>query len=126
MLMNLGALVSITAQAPPNFTLLLFDNGVYEVTGAQATPGSAAIRSDRKPINFVAAATACGFQTVFEFTRIDHWTAAIRGVIDADGPTFARIAVAPVPGAVGPRSPSPGPPRAREFAAVLQDRSDHG
>ncbi len=120
MLMNLGSLVSITAEAPPNFTLLLFDNGVYEVTGAQATPASATIRKDGLPIDFAAAATACGFRSVFEFTDLDVWTASIRKVINAKGPTFARIAVAPIPGAVGPRSPSPGPPRAIAFKNALR------
>ena len=33
LLMNLGCLVTITAQAPKNFTLIIIDNGVYEVTG---------------------------------------------------------------------------------------------
>ena len=41
MLMNLGSLVTITAAAPANLTLILADNGVYEVTGAQPTAGSA-------------------------------------------------------------------------------------
>ena len=41
MLMNLGSLVSVTAAAPENLTILLFDNGVYEVTGGQATAASA-------------------------------------------------------------------------------------
>src|SRR5450759_717422 len=36
MLMNLGSLVTITAAAPANLTLILVDNGVYEVTGAAA------------------------------------------------------------------------------------------
>ena len=39
LLMNLGCLVTITAQAPTNFTLIVVDNGVYEVTGGQATVG---------------------------------------------------------------------------------------
>ena len=37
-LMNLGSLVTITAEAPENLTLLLFDNRVYEVTGYKARP----------------------------------------------------------------------------------------
>jgi len=42
MLMNLGSMVSIVAAAPKNLVLLVFDNGVYEVTGAQVTPGAEA------------------------------------------------------------------------------------
>jgi len=37
LLMNLGCLVTITAEAPPNFHLIVFDNSVYEVTGQQLT-----------------------------------------------------------------------------------------
>src|SRR5688572_30587689 len=44
LLMSLGNLVTIAAAAPDNqpltnFTLVLCDNGVYEVTGRQRTPG---------------------------------------------------------------------------------------
>ncbi|MCH8829743.1 MAG: thiamine pyrophosphate-binding protein [Planctomycetes bacterium] len=120
MLMNLGSLVTITALAPRNLSILIFDNGVYEVTGAQATPGTAVIRKDGRPFDFIATAKACGFSTVFEFDDADHWQREVKSVIDADGPTFVRIAVTPVPGAVGPRSPSPGAPRAQEFARALQ------
>ena len=42
MLMNLGSLVTISACAPANLVILLFDNGVYEITGAQPTPSSVA------------------------------------------------------------------------------------
>src|SRR5215475_8647513 len=38
MLMNLGSLVSIAGAAPSNLIVVVFDNGVYEVTGAQPTP----------------------------------------------------------------------------------------
>ena len=39
MLMNLGSLVTIAAQAPRNLVVIVLDNGVYEVTGAQPVPG---------------------------------------------------------------------------------------
>ncbi|HUE15901.1 MAG TPA: thiamine pyrophosphate-dependent enzyme, partial [Planctomycetaceae bacterium] len=44
MLMNLGSLVTITAQGPPNLTVILFDNGVYEVTGVQPTLAAPTLR----------------------------------------------------------------------------------
>ncbi len=122
MLMNLGSLVTITAEAPKNYTLLLFDNGVYEVTGAQATPASEATRSRGDALDFVALAKASGFTS-----GLSSPTSTLgrhrRAGIAADGPTFARIVVEPIPGAVGPRSPSPGPGRARAFAEALRDRN---
>src|SRR5215813_1504393 len=43
MLMNLGSLVSISGARASNLTLIVFDNGVYEVTGAQPTPAPHAV-----------------------------------------------------------------------------------
>src|SRR5579864_5958699 len=45
MLMNLGCLVTITAVAPPNFSLIVCDNSVYEVTGRQWTAASQEART---------------------------------------------------------------------------------
>src|SRR3990172_1208291 len=59
MLMSLGVLATITAEAPANLVLLVFDNGVYEVTGAQPTPGSALGRRDARDVDFAAMARAC-------------------------------------------------------------------
>jgi len=119
MLMNLGSLVTITAYAPENLVILLFDNGVYEVTGAQPTPGAAEGRAGADPVDFMALARASGFRSLFRFTRLDDWTAASPEVLGAQGPTFAVLDVAPVPGAPGPRSPGPAPARARAFMAAL-------
>jgi thiamine pyrophosphate-dependent acetolactate synthase large subunit-like protein len=120
MLMNLGSLVTITAQSPPNFTLLLFDNGVYEITGAQPTPGNPVIRNGAGDVDFPAIAAACGFASIYRFADITEWRSSVHEVISATGPTFVHLLVAPIPGGVGPKSPSPGPRRAREFAKALQ------
>ena len=73
MLMNLGSLVTITARAPRNLTLILFDNGVYEVTGAQLTPGSGAAATDGRNVDFAGLARASGFERVYEFDELDRW-----------------------------------------------------
>jgi thiamine pyrophosphate-dependent acetolactate synthase large subunit-like protein len=119
MLMNLGALVTITALAPANLTLILEDNGVYEVTGAQPTPGSAAAREDGSSVDFEAMARACGFRSVFRFGDAGQWAREIERVLATPGPNFVLLDVAPVPGAVGPRSPGPAPARARELRRLL-------
>ena len=67
LLMNLGCLVTITAQAPTNFTLIVVDNGVYEVTGGQATVGDKSKRAGDDPVNFADLARAAGFAEVYEF-----------------------------------------------------------
>lgn len=120
-LMNLGSLVTITAEAPQNLTFLLFDNGVYEVTGSQSTPGAAGSRKDNRDIHFGALIKACGFEFAFEFEDLNAWRGGVREVIEATGPTCAWIKVAPIPDAGGPRSPSPGRERAVQFAQTLRE-----
>ena len=119
MLMNLGSLVTISACAPANLVILLFDNGVYEVTGAQPTPSAPGARADDAHIDFAAVARASGFTSVFRFDSVGDWSAGVEAVLAAEGPTFAVLDVAPVPGARGPRSPGPAPARARAFMQAL-------
>jgi sulfopyruvate decarboxylase subunit beta len=119
MLMNLGSLVSITAAAPPNLHVVVFDNGVYEVTGAQPTPGAATVRADFAGVDFTAVARACGFAEVHRFDELAAWSRQAREVLDAPGPGLITLAVAARPGAPGPRSPGPAPERARRFMDAL-------
>lgn len=115
MLMNIGSLVTITAQAPRNLVVIVFENGVYEVTGAQSTPGASASRATGESVDFAGIARSCGFSRVLVVDDASQWRAQARSVMDADGPTFVLIRVSPVPGAMGPRSPGPGGARAAAF-----------
>ena len=124
MLMNLGSLVTIGAYPPRNLLILLFDNGVYEVTGAQPTPGSAAGRAGRSAVDFTALARASGIRSVYRFGELAEWREALPAVLESEGPTLAVLDVAPLPGARGPRSPGPAPERARAFIAALAARRD--
>ncbi|MFI5311819.1 MAG: thiamine pyrophosphate-dependent enzyme [Gemmatimonadales bacterium] len=119
MLMNLGSLVTISAEAPKNLVLIVFDNGVYEVTGAQPTPGSAAGRADRRGVDFVAMARACGIQSVYRYDDLERWRAGAREALGANGPVVIVLDVASVPGVAGPRSPGPTSERARRFIRAL-------
>ncbi len=125
MLMNLGSLVTITAQAPPNYVLIVFNNGVYEVTGMQQTAASPDVRKLGDKIDFCATARACGFQSVFHFDDFEGWRAGISEVLSATGPTFVELCVEPVPGGGVPRSPAPAPQRALKFRAALQATPGH-
>jgi len=120
MLMNLGCLVTISAAAPPNYVLIVFDNGVYEVTGAQPTAGALAAREGKDRVDFCAVAKGSGFRAVYEFSRIDDWRNGVRDVLAATGPTFVVLNVEPVPGGAVPKSPAPPPDRARAFTAALR------
>ncbi len=110
MLMNLGSLVSIAAAGAPNMVVVLFDNGVYEVTGAQLTAGS-------RRVDFGAIAKGAGFPSVFQFETLDAWRDDIQRTLNAAGPVFVWLSVEPVSGIPGPRSPGP----ARDRATRLRD-----
>jgi thiamine pyrophosphate-dependent acetolactate synthase large subunit-like protein len=92
MLMNLGSLVTIVAAGVRNLTLVVLDNGVYEVTGGQQTPAGAS----RHGVDFAALARAAGFATVEHFDQLDLWQSAAKRLLDAPGPRFVVLAVAPV------------------------------
>jgi phosphonopyruvate decarboxylase len=119
MLMNLGSLVTIVAEAPPNLVIVLFDNGVYEVTGAQPTAGSSVGRRGGEPVDFEAVARGCGFRSVYRFSQIAAWREAVQRVLEAAGPTFVVLDAEPVLGIPGPKSPGPSAERAARFMQAV-------
>ena len=42
LLMQLGCLATVAERAPKNLTMIVWDNGIYQITGSQPTPGAAA------------------------------------------------------------------------------------
>lgn len=72
LLMQMGCLATIAAVAPKNLTMVVMDNGVYQITGGQPTPAAAGT-------DFVAAAQAMGIANA-------AWA--------ADEEDFERLAVA--------------------------------
>ena len=126
-LMNLGSLITITAEMPENFTLMVFDNEAYEVTGGQALPSSSGGRISGESLDFVAIAKACGFANTFEFADLQEWQDSAKNVLATAGPNFVCMHVALVPNADGPKSPGPAGLRAMEFMTALQEfDSRHG
>src|ERR1700729_137268 len=53
LLMQLGCLSTIATLKPKNLSMIVMDNGVYQITGAQPTPAAAAT-------DLIAIAAACG------------------------------------------------------------------
>jgi len=120
LLMNLGSLASIVAASVPNLVVVVFDNGVYEVTGQQPTAGAAGARGGIRPADFCGIARACGFDSVYRFSNVAEWREKVRRVLDSRGPTFIALDVAPVDGGTAPYSPGPAPARARQFMDALR------
>jgi sulfopyruvate decarboxylase subunit beta len=122
LLMNLGSLVSIVAAKAANLAVIVFDNGVYEVTGLQPTAGAARARDGGRGVDFGAIARASGFDRVFRSTDAAEWRANARLMLDEPGPTFIDLSIEPVVGGTAPHSPGHAPDRARRFMAALAAR----
>ena len=117
LIMNLGSLITITGQAPANLFILIFDNGVYEVTGAQPTPAATA---GENAVDLPAIVQGCGIRSIYHWSHIDDVRAGIDAALRVPGPTVIVLDVLPVPEARGPRSPGPTAERARRFREALQ------
>jgi len=91
LLMTLGALVTVVRAGAKNFTVILLDNGIYEVTGGQQTPAPPAI-------DYCGLARAAGFASGDSFQDIADWRAQAADALSQPGPRFIRLAVEPVPG----------------------------
>lgn len=120
LLMNLGCLVTITTAAPSNLLLIVFDNGVYEVTGQQWTAAAGAVRAEVPAVDYCQIARGSGFSAVYAFDRLEDWQRELPKVLSAKGPVFVLLKVAPVPGGEVPKSPAPAVERARVFAQSLK------
>jgi sulfopyruvate decarboxylase subunit beta len=120
MLMNLGSLVTISAQAPANLTVIVFDNGVYEVTGAQPTAAAPVLRPNSTPVDFAALARASGFTRIYTFDAVEPWRDAVGEILSGTGPTFVQLRVEPMADAGLPAFPGPAPDRALALRAALK------
>ena len=122
LLMNLGCLVTITAQAPKNFTLIIIDNGAYEVTGGQSTIANSSRRADGQSIDFQALARATGFEHVYEFDEIESWRYE-HEVMHDKGPICIILKTTVKAEDAGARSPGPAPERAAALRATLTNEA---
>jgi sulfopyruvate decarboxylase subunit beta len=99
MLMNLGSLVTIVASGAQNITLVVLDNGIYEVTGGQSTP--AACVPPQATVDFAGLARAAGFASVKRFERLDDWQRHAGETLRLKGPRFIVLSVEPVGKEIG-------------------------
>jgi sulfopyruvate decarboxylase subunit beta len=95
MLMNLGCLVTIAAGGATNLTLILLENGIYEVTGGQST-AAGALDAKTCGVDFAAVARASGIASTFDFDDLDRWRQEAADVLHSPGPRFICLHVAPV------------------------------
>lgn len=112
MLMGLGGLVTIAAARPANFTLIVLENGVYEVTGGQTTAGSGMV-------DFAALGRAAGLVSVRDFERLDAWQAAAAECFATPGPRMIVLHVQPVGDDYQLPTLEPAAERLKQFRAAL-------
>jgi phosphonopyruvate decarboxylase len=110
MLMNLGSLVTIAAAAPANLVVVIMDNGVYEVTGAQPVP--------HRP-DFAAIARGAGITSVHRFTMEDEWAANADRILGSSGPTVVVLDIEADATRAAPKSPGPASERAITLQRAL-------
>ncbi len=116
MLMNLGSLVTIVASGARNITLVVLENGIYEVTGGQQTAASTVKHAT---VDFAAMARAAGFASVSRFDTLDAWQSEAETVCRKAGPRFIVLATEPVGAAYHLESPGPMAERLARFQQAL-------
>lgn len=109
LLMNLGCLATVAVAAPPNLTIVVWDNGAYQITGNQRA--ATAVATD-----VVAVARGAGLAA-------SHWA--------ADEDHFARLVAqalaTPAPALIAARiDDAPGTGRPDWDPVILKDRFMRG
>lgn len=94
LLMNLGTLVTIAGQAPPNLAHTVWCNGTYEANGGLPLPSDA--------VDFAGMARSAGIRASRRASTLDDVSAAIPDLLHAPGPVFLQVDVEQ--GELGPRS----------------------
>ena len=90
LLMSLGSLVTVVGSGATNLTVVLLDNGLYEVTGGQATPAA-------RTVDYAGLARAAGFPSTAEFCDLADWQSQAADVLVMLGPRFIRLVVSTAP-----------------------------
>ena len=86
LLMNLGSLVTIGHQGPPNFLHIVCQNGLYEVNGEFPVPGGT-------EVDFAGMALAAGYREAYTFSDLDSWARSLPDILVRPGPILVVLKV---------------------------------
>ncbi len=89
LLMSLGCLVTVIDSRASNLTIVLLDNGVYEITGGQKTAAA------NNNVDFADLARAVGFRSVACFRDGLEWRDRASEVMSQPGPRFIWLKTEP-------------------------------
>jgi thiamine pyrophosphate-dependent acetolactate synthase large subunit-like protein len=118
MLMNLGCLVTIVASGARNITVIVIENGIFEVTGGQQTAALAA--QPYAEVDFAGFARAAGFAVAERFDRLEDWQAKAADILKCPGPRFVSLSVEPVGASYHLEAPGPMRERLERFQEALE------
>ncbi|MCP4194770.1 MAG: hypothetical protein GY768_29550 [Planctomycetaceae bacterium] len=88
LLMSLGSLVSVIGSGCQNLTVVVLENGIYEVTGGQRTAANGTA------IDFAAIASGIGFGVARFFDDLPSWSQEAEKIFAVQGPRFINLKVA--------------------------------
>ena len=91
LLMQMGCLSTIATLAPKNLTMIVMDNGIYQITGAQPTPAAAVA-------DIVAIAMACGLSNSAWAADEEDFERLVDISLGASGPTLIGVRIDDKPG----------------------------
>jgi thiamine pyrophosphate-dependent acetolactate synthase large subunit-like protein len=91
LLMQMGCLSTIATLAPKNLTMIVMDNGVYQITGSQPTPAAAVA-------DIVAIATASGLANSAWAADEEDFERLIEQSLSASAPTLIGVRIDDKPG----------------------------
>src|SRR5436305_2284833 len=106
LLMNLGALVTIGAQAPKNLVHFVFDNSAYDTSGGQPTPGAGAV-------DFAGLAVKAGYRAGYSFDDAAEFREKLPAILEHDGPVLVTLKI--------PRGWAGGPFPSRKTAQATKE-----
>jgi thiamine pyrophosphate-dependent acetolactate synthase large subunit-like protein len=90
LLMQLGCLSTIAMQAPKNLTMVVWDNGMYQITGGQPT-------ASQTVTDLVAVARGCGLSNSAWAADEDEFDTLVANALRG-GPTFIAARIDDKPG----------------------------
>lgn len=91
LLMQLGALSTIAALKPKNLIMIVMDNGIYQITGAQPTPAAGVA-------DIVAIALGSGLANSTWAADEDDFERLVEEAMSADGPSLIALRIDDKPG----------------------------
>ncbi|MGD9647554.1 MAG: thiamine pyrophosphate-dependent enzyme [Pirellulales bacterium] len=95
LLMNLGSLVTVSASGATNLTIVVLENGIYEVTGGQQTAAASGGLAPRR-VDFAVLSLAAGIPSARRFHDLSQWQEGARLALRLPGPRVIVLSVSPV------------------------------